>query len=636
MDTSSSKRVFISYRLEDHAFADRVLLLADNLRAAGVDVWIDRYVTPPPGDWALLLTREFLRAHILLVVCSDGYRKAFEEGVQPGGMGRGVAWEAALLRSELWREGGRARRCVPVLLAGYGRECIPRILDLANLHELSDEPSGGNGWTRLLETCGATGAPCRELPRAAPSAESKHVLSPLPATQLLVSIALPEPEALRVFLSEWLSDLEPPTVSSVDHVDRVFALVRALAAADPCRLFDALEAHLAGESSLLQALRSARASWGWSALPARERRWGALVGAFPGGLPEDVVPRSVADGSGRWGQIRLLDGVWSVDAASNPPSPAAADIAAVLSAVQKLPQLSESHREVEILALLQLGQTSQAWHAWDRFQTAGWPGSLQRMERLASAFFEGGVPEKPRPGLEPSCVQRVLTVLHASKLQLGDVRGADAAIRSLWGRRTRDSGGVAELWARMCLTLGDFSAVTRHLDDADREAPALRKGWLRGLRGRLAWLSSGEASIGDFAAVETMPVRQQVLLGLWAHEIQVSLGRSPPDLSMIRQRAAAAPPGDLFALYLLELAREVARREEWDRADVLLCEAADTAAMLGIVPLALDVEIGRFGVAARRGRAADYAVPDWIAPCLTNFRHHARTLTAGASPPRGW
>jgi formylglycine-generating enzyme required for sulfatase activity len=72
-----SPRVFVSYSHDSKVHTEWVLRLATHLRAAGVDVGLDRDDLRPGDDWEAYFSQELRRADWILMVCSSAYvRKA--------------------------------------------------------------------------------------------------------------------------------------------------------------------------------------------------------------------------------------------------------------------------------------------------------------------------------------------------------------------------------------------------------------------------------------------------------------------------------------------------------------------------------------------------------------------------------
>src|SRR5664279_1390480 len=111
-------RVFISYAHESPGHEDAVRELWVFLRSNGFDARLDLPVAERRVDWPVWMHHEVRDADFVLVIASPAYKRRAEgdAGVDEG---RGVQWEAALIREEFYadRERGLAK-FVPVVLAG--------------------------------------------------------------------------------------------------------------------------------------------------------------------------------------------------------------------------------------------------------------------------------------------------------------------------------------------------------------------------------------------------------------------------------------------------------------------------------------------------------------------------------------
>ena len=94
-------RVLLSYSHDSPAHAERVLALSDTLRSHGVDCHIDQYEPVPAEGWPVWMERQVAQADHVICICTATYHKRFSEDLQPG-EGRGVTWEANLIRNELY------------------------------------------------------------------------------------------------------------------------------------------------------------------------------------------------------------------------------------------------------------------------------------------------------------------------------------------------------------------------------------------------------------------------------------------------------------------------------------------------------------------------------------------------------
>ncbi|MEU0992281.1 hypothetical protein [Streptomyces sp. NPDC005953] len=123
-------RVFISYAHEDDggAHTERVRALWLLLRGLGVNAKLDLVAAEAPRDWALWTFHEYQSADYVLVVASPAYRRR-AEGSETPGTGRGVIWEAQLIRNEVYaRPDSWHRRILRVVLPDGSSDDLPAYL----------------------------------------------------------------------------------------------------------------------------------------------------------------------------------------------------------------------------------------------------------------------------------------------------------------------------------------------------------------------------------------------------------------------------------------------------------------------------------------------------------------------------
>jgi tetratricopeptide (TPR) repeat protein len=121
-------RVFVSYAHDSVEHQEAVRGLWILLRSLGVDARLDLPAAERRHDWPIWMLRQVRKADFVLVVASPAYRRR-AEGDAGVNEGRGVQFEAALLREELYRdrEAGM-RKFLPVLLPGGSADDIPAFL----------------------------------------------------------------------------------------------------------------------------------------------------------------------------------------------------------------------------------------------------------------------------------------------------------------------------------------------------------------------------------------------------------------------------------------------------------------------------------------------------------------------------
>ena len=111
-------RVFISYAHDSTAHQDTVRNFWVFLRSNGFDARLDLPVAERRVDWPVWMHHEVRDADFVLVIASPAYKRRAEgdAGVDEG---RGVQWEAALIREEFYTDRDRGlAKFVPVVLPG--------------------------------------------------------------------------------------------------------------------------------------------------------------------------------------------------------------------------------------------------------------------------------------------------------------------------------------------------------------------------------------------------------------------------------------------------------------------------------------------------------------------------------------
>ena len=123
-----SARVFISYAHEadNPAHGERVLALADRLRADGLESRLDQYVIVPPKGWQLWMEEEIKAADFVLIVATETYeRRRF--GLEEAGKGLGARREGAIISQTLY-EALVNTKFIPVVFDAADAANIPIIL----------------------------------------------------------------------------------------------------------------------------------------------------------------------------------------------------------------------------------------------------------------------------------------------------------------------------------------------------------------------------------------------------------------------------------------------------------------------------------------------------------------------------
>jgi hypothetical protein len=124
--SGSPVRVFISYAWDDDAHVDLVRQFWDFLRGqGGIDARLDMPAAGQPRDWLAWMQEQVEEADFVLVVASPEYKRR-AAGRTAAGAGRGVQWEARLIREISYadNQAGLAK-VLPVVLPGRSAAEIP-------------------------------------------------------------------------------------------------------------------------------------------------------------------------------------------------------------------------------------------------------------------------------------------------------------------------------------------------------------------------------------------------------------------------------------------------------------------------------------------------------------------------------
>jgi hypothetical protein len=145
-------RVFISYAHASPEHTEMVRDLWVFLRAHGVDAQLDVLAAQRRRDWPLWMADQVREADRILVVASSAYRERAQGRAGPQ-VGRGVQWEARLIRDAFYADQSRLDRFVPVVLPGESADGVPDFLGPASctLYPVSGfSLAGADALLRLL------------------------------------------------------------------------------------------------------------------------------------------------------------------------------------------------------------------------------------------------------------------------------------------------------------------------------------------------------------------------------------------------------------------------------------------------------------------------------------------------------
>ncbi|WP_370971268.1 SEFIR domain-containing protein [Amycolatopsis sp. cg9] len=146
--------VFISYAWDsdDPAHSQSVRRLWELLRSCRIDARLDLDAAQRRQDWPLWMGKQIREADYVLVIASRAYRERAEGRSGPD-QGRGVQWEARLIRDAFYADQHALNRFVPVVLPGQSAAGVPDFLSPAGstVYHVSDfTVEGAEKLVRLL------------------------------------------------------------------------------------------------------------------------------------------------------------------------------------------------------------------------------------------------------------------------------------------------------------------------------------------------------------------------------------------------------------------------------------------------------------------------------------------------------
>jgi TIR domain len=121
---SEPPKVLLSYSHDSPEHQQRVLTLANRLRADGIDCMIDQYVLVPASGWPLWMERQIEASEFVLIVCTETYYRRVRDD-EESGKGLGVRWEGRLIYRALYEDGRSNTKFIPVLFETGDSVYIP-------------------------------------------------------------------------------------------------------------------------------------------------------------------------------------------------------------------------------------------------------------------------------------------------------------------------------------------------------------------------------------------------------------------------------------------------------------------------------------------------------------------------------
>lgn len=131
-------KVFISYAHESDEVSNSVLMLANKMRAEGVDAEIDQYEEAPPEGWPKWMMRQIQQSEYVLVVCTKLFYDRAND-FSGGRQGLGVKWETNLILQQLYSNSTNNKKFIPVVLNDKSGGFIPLPLEPYTYYDVSIE-----------------------------------------------------------------------------------------------------------------------------------------------------------------------------------------------------------------------------------------------------------------------------------------------------------------------------------------------------------------------------------------------------------------------------------------------------------------------------------------------------------------
>ena len=127
MGAESPPKVFLSYSHDSEEHRDRVLALADRLRAEGIDARVDQYVDNPSEGWPQWMARQIGECDFAVLVCTPTYRQRFEREDESDA-GKGAKLEGLILLQLLYEAHTKNDKIVAVFFEEGKETDIPLVL----------------------------------------------------------------------------------------------------------------------------------------------------------------------------------------------------------------------------------------------------------------------------------------------------------------------------------------------------------------------------------------------------------------------------------------------------------------------------------------------------------------------------
>ena len=137
---------FISYSWDPPNNKKRVLDLANKLRSEmRIIPELDQHFQakdsqPPSEGWDLWMKKKIEECDFILLICTKSYKEAYDLDIRDPNRGRGVAWEAKIIRDQISKSKADMTRFVPIVFSREEKKYIPSELSSAATSYVFTEP----------------------------------------------------------------------------------------------------------------------------------------------------------------------------------------------------------------------------------------------------------------------------------------------------------------------------------------------------------------------------------------------------------------------------------------------------------------------------------------------------------------
>jgi len=126
-----------------------VLGLANQFRTQGIDCTIDQYEESPKEGWIEWMEGCITESSWVVVVCTKGYLDKLQS--KNNDEGKGVKWEGAIIKQEIYEAKGKNPRFIPVIFGEENKGYIPRALKAVTYYNVLSEEGYENLYRRLTK-----------------------------------------------------------------------------------------------------------------------------------------------------------------------------------------------------------------------------------------------------------------------------------------------------------------------------------------------------------------------------------------------------------------------------------------------------------------------------------------------------